>query len=367
MTHRIHESRGEYEGDWVSNPFAQRRKEHAETGSIGALGERRSGPGSSEAVLRPVSVPHGSTRPLNKLSSNHNIADFSSHSRVGTPSDLNRRSSRTPLPDVSSNNYSYGDVATQRRESLTRPRSTGLKDSRPQDSYQQSAPSSAPHSAPDSQKTGELKSLDGKVTKPPTPQARGSSKKQRQFHITPQQEAEIKEAFDLFDTDGSGSITRKEWRVAMRAMGFEPSKDELRLMLQEMDKDGSGTIDFEEFLAMVSKRLVAKMARDEMNRMFRSLCEIEIPEHLLSAPSSRSSSPQDLFSRISALSAKPTNPPRRATLNHIKAMVEAVAADEGFTEEEMREMLEEADKDGDGEITEEDFARVMKKTGIWAL
>ncbi|KAI8831577.1 hypothetical protein BC829DRAFT_366138, partial [Chytridium lagenaria] len=69
------------------------------------------------------------------------------------------------------------------------------------------------------------------------------------------------------DTDGSGSITRKEWRVAMRAMGFEPSKDELRLMLQEMDKDGSGTIDFEEFLAMVSKRLVSSFTEEEMKEM----------------------------------------------------------------------------------------------------
>ncbi|KAJ3299449.1 hypothetical protein HDU76_006305, partial [Blyttiomyces sp. JEL0837] len=77
----------------------------------------------------------------------------------------------------------------------------------------------------------------------------------RTFQLTPEQANEIKEAFDLFDTDGSGSITNKEWRVAMRAMGFEPTKEESRIMLAEMDKDNSGTIDYEEFLGMVTKRL----------------------------------------------------------------------------------------------------------------
>ncbi|KAJ3144981.1 Centrin-1, partial [Irineochytrium annulatum] len=91
----------------------------------------------------------------------------------------------------------------------------------------------------------------------------------RQFHVTPVQAHEIKEAFDLFDTDGSGSITVKEWRVAMRTMGFEPSKEESRRMVKQMDKDGSGTIDFDEFLTMVQGRLGAKVARDEMTRVFK--------------------------------------------------------------------------------------------------
>ena len=52
----------------------------------------------------------------------------------------------------------------------------------------------------------------------------------RTFQLTEQQKTEIKEAFDMFDTDGSGSITIKEWRIAMRAMGFESMKEENRQM-----------------------------------------------------------------------------------------------------------------------------------------
>jgi Ca2+-binding EF-hand superfamily protein len=44
------------------------------------------------------------------------------------------------------------------------------------------------------------------------------------FELTEQQKQEIREAFDLYDTDGSGTIDAKELKVAMRALGFEPKK-----------------------------------------------------------------------------------------------------------------------------------------------
>ena len=39
------------------------------------------------------------------------------------------------------------------------------------------------------------------------------------------QKQEIKKAFDLFDTSGSGTIEKKELKVALYALGFTPSKD----------------------------------------------------------------------------------------------------------------------------------------------
>jgi len=46
------------------------------------------------------------------------------------------------------------------------------------------------------------------------------------------------------------------YQVAMRALGFEPKKEEIKKMISDIDKDGSGTIDFNEFLEMMTSKMV---------------------------------------------------------------------------------------------------------------
>ena len=46
--------------------------------------------------------------------------------------------------------------------------------------------------------------------------------------LTKEQQEEIKEAFDLFDATGSGMINVQDLKVALRALGFEPAKTEIK-------------------------------------------------------------------------------------------------------------------------------------------
>nr|GMD18368.1 Calmodulin [Ipomoea batatas] len=62
------------------------------------------------------------------------------------------------------------------------------------------------------------------------------------------QMAEFRAAFSLFDKDGDGCITRKELGTMMRSLGENPSEADLQDMINEVDADGNGTIDFSEFL-----------------------------------------------------------------------------------------------------------------------
>ena len=68
---------------------------------------------------------------------------------------------------------------------------------------------------------------------------------------------------------GSGSIDAKELKVAMRALGFEPKKEEIKKMISDIDKDGSGTIDFSEFLEMMTAKMSEKDSREEILKAFR--------------------------------------------------------------------------------------------------
>ena len=93
------------------------------------------------------------------------------------------------------------------------------------------------------------------VSAGPGGQAPRRKKAQGKQDLTESQKQEIKDAFDLFDTSGSGTIEPKELKVALRALGFEPPKEEVQKLVETFDKDGSGTIDFHEFLAIMMKKM----------------------------------------------------------------------------------------------------------------
>lgn len=70
---------------------------------------------------------------------------------------------------------------------------------------------------------------------------------------------EIREAFNLFDTDGSGTIDPKELKAAMQSLGFEAKNQTIYQMIADIDKDGNGSIDFDEFLDMMTAKMVSSM------------------------------------------------------------------------------------------------------------
>ena len=45
-------------------------------------------------------------------------------------------------------------------------------------------------------------------------------------------------------------------KVALRALGFEPKKEDMKKMMQDMDKNGTGKIDFNEFLELMTAKMV---------------------------------------------------------------------------------------------------------------
>ena len=51
--------------------------------------------------------------------------------------------------------------------------------------------------------------------------------------------AEIREAFQVFDKDGSGFISSRELGMVMRSLGQNPTEQELMAMINEVDVDGT--------------------------------------------------------------------------------------------------------------------------------
>jgi len=101
--------------------------------------------------------------------------------------------------------------------------------------------------------------------------------------LTEEQIAEFKEAFSLFDKDGDGTITTKELGTVMRSLGQNPTEAELQVraastdklkrwfqdMINEVDADGNGTIDFPEFLTMMARKMKDTDSEEEIREAFR--------------------------------------------------------------------------------------------------
>lgn len=68
--------------------------------------------------------------------------------------------------------------------------------------------------------------------------------------------AEFREAFDMFDRDGEGTIGRSEFTAMMKTLGLELSDAELQTLWDKVDMDKSGEIEFEEMLETLRKNLV---------------------------------------------------------------------------------------------------------------
>lgn len=62
-------------------------------------------------------------------------------------------------------------------------------------------------------------------------------------------EASMRRCFRGFDKDGSGNIDSKELKQAMKECGSNLSDDEIDRLIKLVDKDGSGTLSYEEFIA----------------------------------------------------------------------------------------------------------------------
>ncbi|XP_074962418.1 centrin-2-like [Phalacrocorax aristotelis] len=167
-------------------------------------------------------------------------------------------------------------------------------------------------------------------SKAPLGAASQRKKASPKLELTEEQRQEIREAFDLFDTDGTGNIDVKELKVAMRALGFEPKKEEIKKMISDIDKEGSGKISFNNFLVVMTQKMAEKDSKEEILKAFKLFDDDETG---------------------------------KISFKNLKRVAKELG--ENLTDEELQEMIDEADRDGDGEVNEQEFLRIMKKTSLY--
>ncbi|KAH9279492.1 putative calmodulin-like protein 2 [Echinococcus granulosus] len=66
--------------------------------------------------------------------------------------------------------------------------------------------------------------------------------------LTPSQLNELREIFNCFDTDGNGTISREEFAKILNVVSLNPSAVQLKLLMSQVDINGDGQIAFDEFV-----------------------------------------------------------------------------------------------------------------------
>merc|ERR1719247_2076568 len=99
-------------------------------------------------------------------------------------------------------------------------------------------------------------------------------------------------------------------------------------MVSDVDNDGNGTIEFTEFLGMMTAKIGEKDSREDIEKVFK------------------------LFDNDSS---------NKITFSNLARVAEELG--ENIDDEELQDMINQADRDGDGAINADEFYRIMKKKG----
>ena len=118
----------------------------------------------------------------------------------------------------------------------------------------------------------------------------------------------------------------------MTSLGFDSKNPAIFNMISDMDEDGNGEIDFNEFLDMMTARISENNTEDDLRRVFKLFDE-------------------ERDNQIS--------------VENLKKVARELGED--ISDEELNEIIKRADLDGDGKLGFEDFYQVItKKTFAWS-
>ncbi|BFG03534.1 neo-calmodulin [Drosophila madeirensis] len=134
----------------------------------------------------------------------------------------------------------------------------------------------------------------------------------------------IEDAFAIMDREQDGSVTSKELAIIMRALGRQPTDNQLQAMINEVDSDGNGSIEMAEFSNMILRKMHDTNHEDELRDAFR-VFDKENNGYITSA---------ELKVVLTALGLK-------------------------LPDDEIEEMIREYDIDQDGHLDFEEFVNMM--------
>ncbi|CAG9539092.1 unnamed protein product [Cercopithifilaria johnstoni] len=143
---------------------------------------------------------------------------------------------------------------------------------------------------------------------------------------------ELQETFSKYDPDGTGATSIKNLKTILRSLGFEPRNDEIRVLTAKIEENGKqkDKVTFKELSDLLSEKLDERNGIKEMHAAFE-LFDSDFKGYI--------------------------------TIDDLRRVAEELG--ETIPEDQLKEMILEADTRGSGNVCENDFYTVMKKTSLY--
>ena len=167
---------------------------------------------------------------------------------------------------------------------------------------------------------------------------------------------EFREAFNMFDKDGGGSIDSSELKDLMKSVGQEPTEAELREMVAAADADGTGDIDFLEFAVLMAHKMQDGDDGDAIKKAF-SIFD-QSGDGFISAPEMRKML-VNLGEKVRASRPATADPCTRVCFARPSLSPLALCAARQITPADVEALIGAVDVDGDGQINYEEFSRIL--------
>jgi len=139
---------------------------------------------------------------------------------------------------------------------------------------------------------------------------------------------DLKAAFTMFDKNGDQKISESELLQVMKYLGVKASESDVKAMIQVVDKNRNGYVDYDEFIQMMTQTQLKPLSAEEELRKTFNIFDI------------------DGNGYISADEIK-------KTMAHLG---------ENLTDDEVNDMIKAADKNGDGRIDLNEFSGLLNGT-----
>lgn len=142
----------------------------------------------------------------------------------------------------------------------------------------------------------------------------------------------LQTAFDMFDKDGDRTVDAGELHSTLKALGVVVSDEEIQKMIAEVDADNSGKIEFPEFCQLISSRFKDSNFGEGKGE-------------------------EDIIREVFQFFDKDGNGTiSRSELRHIMTCM-----GERLTDQDISDMIEAADVNGDGEIDYKEFTALLNE------